>query len=345
VNREATDTKTWSFAIIGCGTIAEFHIRSLHDIPIAKLAAVSSRQQEKARAIGEREHCNWTTNYHELLAHPEVDTVIIATSSGSHAAIGLDVLRAGKHLIIEKPMAMTGEQARELIRLSEDKGLLLSVISQRRFEEHFQIVKEILENGRLGKLLLIEVTSPYYRTQAYYDSAKWRGTISQDGGALMNQGIHSIDVMLWLAGEVDHVIAKTATQTHRMEAEDLGLALIQFKNGAYGTLMASTSTKPGFLSTINLYGELGTIKIEGQEIKHWTVPGMDIPRYEAAISGGGVSDPKSITHTYHQKQFMDFISALETGVKPYVTGVDGLRAIQFIEAVYQSSATGAQINL
>ncbi|TJY44133.1 Gfo/Idh/MocA family oxidoreductase [Cohnella pontilimi] len=337
--------RTWGFAIIGCGMIAEFHIRALNDIPNTKLVAVSSRQEQKAKTIGEREQCSWTTNYHELLANPEVDIVIVATSSGSHASIGFDALRAGKHLVIEKPMAMTGDEARELIRLAEDKRLLLSVISQRRFEEPFQIVKLTLQDGRLGKLLLVEVTSPYYRTQAYYDSAEWRGTISQDGGALMNQGIHIIDVMLWLAGEVNHVVAKTATQAHRMEAEDLGLALIHFRNGAYGTLMASTSTKPGFLPTINLYGELGTIKIEGQEIKHWTVPGMEIPRYETSASEVGVSDPKSISHTYHQKQFMDVIHALETGVKPYVTGVDGLRAIAFIEAVYQSSASGTQITL
>ncbi|MDB4866386.1 MAG: oxidoreductase [Cohnella sp.] len=339
--------KTWGFAIIGCGTIADIHIRALHEIDNAKLVAVSSRREEKARAAAaaEKEQCGWMTNYHDLLAHPQVDIVIVATSSGSHAAIGLDVLNAGKHLIIEKPMAMTGTQATKLIRLSEDQGLILSVISQRRFEEHYQIVKQVIETGGLGKLLFVEVTSPYYRTQDYYDSAEWRGTISQDGGALMNQGIHSIDTMLWLAGEVDHVFAKTATQTHRMEAEDLGLALIQFKNGAYGTLMASTSTKPGFLPTINLYGEFGTIKIEGVKIIHWSVPDMDFPSYTPTASGGGVSDPKSITHIYHKKQFIDVIQALETGTKPCVTGVDGHRAVQFIEAVYQSSETGRLVSM
>ncbi|GAA3408517.1 Gfo/Idh/MocA family protein [Paenibacillus hodogayensis] len=337
--------KTWGFGIIGTGSIADFHAAAIKELERGKLVAVANRTEERAKAFADKEGCGYATDYKELLANPEIDIVCVTTSSGSHAPIGLDVLRAGKHLIVEKPIAMTTQQSLELIRAAKDNGVTLSVISQRRFEAQHVAVRRVLDSGALGKLLLVEVSLPFFRAQSYYDSAEWRGTIDQDGGALMNQGIHSIDLLLWFGGLVDTVYGKTATNTHRMEAEDLGLALLTFKSGAFGTIMASTSIQPGFATVMNLYGENGTIKLEGSDITHWTVPGVEKPDLGSNTSYGGVSDPRSISHVNHRVQMENVIAAIETGEKLYLEGIDGLRAVQLVEAIYESSAKGVPIKL
>ncbi|MEC0227374.1 Gfo/Idh/MocA family protein [Paenibacillus alba] len=336
---------TWKFGIIGCGSVADFHIEAIREIEDASLTYVSSRNEAKVKAIAEQEDCLWTTNYHELIQSTDVDIVCVTTSSGSHARIGLDVLKAGKHLVLEKPIAMTTHDAAELVRTAQERGVTLSVISQRRFETQHQAVKRVLDEGALGKLLLVETSLSFSRTQDYYDTADWRGTIAEDGGVLMNQGIHTLDLLLWFGGEVRTVFGKIATQTHDIEAEDLGLALLQFKNGAFGTIMASTSIQPGFPATLNLYGEKGTIKLEGSSIVHWTVPGKSEPNWTQARAYGGVSDPRSIVSDFHQSQFIDVIASIETGIDPLVTGEDGLRAVQLVEAIYESSAKGVQVNM
>ncbi|WP_127578749.1 Gfo/Idh/MocA family protein [Paenibacillus koleovorans] len=339
-------SKTWGIGMIGCGTIADFHMKALSEIDNAKVVAVSSRSEEKARSVAEAQGCAWYTDYKAMLADPAVDIVSVTTSSGSHYSIGMDVLRAGKHLVVEKPAAMKSADVAELIRTAQDCGVTLSVISQRRFEAQHQAVKQVIEGGDLGRLLLVEISLPWYRTQAYYDSADWRGTLAEDGGALMNQGIHSIDLLLWFGGELSTVFGKVATQTHEMEAEDLGLAIVQFKNGAFGTIMASTSIQPGFQAYLNLYGEKGTIKLEGTSITHWTVPGVEQPAFDTpTVGGGGVADPKAISFVNHKLQFIDVIRSIETGQPPLVTGADGYRAVQLVESIYASSAKGSQIVL
>jgi predicted dehydrogenase len=337
--------KTWGFGIIGTGSIADFHAAAIKEIENGKLVAVANRTEARAKAFAEKENCGYFTNYKELLASPDIDIVCITTSSGSHAPLGLEAIEAGKHVVIEKPLAMTAAQSLELIRAAKRKGVTLSVISQRRFEPQHIAVRNVLDSGALGKLLLVEVSLPFYRAQSYYDSAEWRGTIDQDGGALMNQGIHSIDLLLWFGGIVDTVYGKTATQTHKMEAEDIGLALLQFKNGAFGTIMASTSIQPGFPAALNLYGEKGTIKLEGSSIVHWTVPGVEQPEQGNAASYGGVSDPRAISHVYHRTQLINVIEAIESGKELFLKGIDGLRAVQLVESIYKSSATGLPVKI
>ncbi|OCT15569.1 NAD(P)-dependent oxidoreductase [Paenibacillus pectinilyticus] len=333
----------WRFGIIGCGTVADFHMEAIRQIDEAKLTYVSSRNEAKAKEVAEQEKCAWTTDYHQLLSSPEVDIVCVTTSSGSHATIGLDVLRAGKHLVIEKPIAMHAQDAEKLVRTAKEMGVQLSVISQRRFEAQNQAIKRVLDEGGLGKLLLVEVSLPFFRSQAYYDSAGWRGTRDADGGVLMNQGIHSLDLLLWFAGEAKSVFGKIATQTHAMEAEDLGLAIVQFENGALGSIMASTSMNPGFAATIHLYGEKGTIKLEGSTIVHWTVPGWSEPNRTARNTYGGISDPRDIVSDFHQSQLIDVMTSIETEHPPLITGEDGLRAVQLVERIYHSAAQGREL--
>lgn len=338
--------KRWNFGLIGCGSIAEFHMSAIRELDHARLAMVSDRKRARAEEIGEREQCRWVTDYTELLASPEVDIVCLTTSSGTHASIGMEVLQAGKHLLVEKPMAMTAEEAEQMNRLAAEKGLVIGVISQRRFEPQHQYTYEAVRSGKLGRLLMVEAGCPFYRTQEYYDSAPWRGTVDQDGGAVMNQGIHTIDLMLWIAGGVKSVFAKAATKTHRMEAEDIGAALLEFENGAFGQYLASTSLQPGFPPYLRVYGEHGAIKVEGTSIVHWSVPDLPEPKLDSdGSSGGGASDPLSIPNLYHRMQIADFLAALSEGRAPAVTGEDGMQAVRLVQAIYCSAQEGKEITL
>src|SRR5436190_4358670 len=318
--------RRWAVAIAGCGSIGRMHLRAFKELG-ARVVAVSSRRAEQARAVAEAEGCEHTTDAEALVRRPDVELVAITSSSGSHARLALAAIAAGKHVVVEKPMAMSPSDAGQMIAAADARGVLLSVISQRRFEPVNQAVKRAVEAGALGRLLLVEVSCPYFRSQDYYASADWRGTLDDDGGALMNQAIHSVDLMLWLAGPAREVYGRTATQTHRMEAEDLALGIVQFAGGGYGTLMASTSIRPGFQATIGLYGEAGTIKLDGAEVTHWTVPGVPAPAASGPASTG-VQGPQLGSHEHHRAQLADVLSALATGRPPAVTGADGRRAVE-----------------
>ncbi len=335
--------ENWNFGIIGCGGIAAFHRDAIQEIENARLISVSSRSEQRTRQFAQISGCEWTTDYRELLGHSDIDIICVTTSSGSHSAIGAEVLRAGKHLVIEKPIALQADEAQHLIDLANANGVTLSVISQRRFEPHFVQVKRLLDEGRLGKIMLIEAGTPYFRTQEYYDSSDWRGTIAEDGGALMNQGIHQIDLLLWLGGPVHSVYGTTATLTHQMEAEDMGVAVVKFISGAFGTIMSSTSIQPGFPPYIHLYGEKGTVKIQGQSIAHWSVEGAEAPAHNDAVLSDGSSNPLAISHIYHKLQLEDLLRSLQENRPPAVTGVDGKHAVELIQGIIASSLSGKEI--
>jgi UDP-N-acetyl-2-amino-2-deoxyglucuronate dehydrogenase len=338
--------KIWNFGIIGCGSIADSHIKAIQNMENARLAAVSSRTENRVREVAKQEQCDWTVNYHDLLSREDIDIVCVTTSSGSHAEIGEQVLKAGKHLLMEKPLAMSSDEAENLIVLAKKHKVTLSVISQIRFKTHIQEAKRMIELGKLGKLTLIEVFTPYYRTQDYYDSAAWRGTLKEDGGALLNQGIHFIDIMLWLGGKVNTVIGKTETMLHNMEAEDIGLAILQFEQGALGTIMASTNCKPGYPQSIRIYGERGNIKLTSNEITEWFIDGVPEPkRNQQADTKHGGSDPKEISYEYHQKQIKDVIYAIEHHTHPLVTGEDGRSAVKLIESIYESNRLKQEVSV
>jgi UDP-N-acetyl-2-amino-2-deoxyglucuronate dehydrogenase len=331
--------------LIGLGSIAEIHLEAIRETEGLRLAAVSSRNAARAEEIGIREGCEWSIDYKELLANKHIDMIILASSSGSHASIGLEVLEAGKHLLVEKPIAMTSAEGLQLINAAEKRGLVLSVFSQRRFEPQNIAIRRVLKEGKLGRLLMMEASCLYYRSQDYYDSKPWRGTISEDGGVLMNQAIHSIDLLLWLVGEpVLSVYGKTATQMHIMEAADMGQAVISFGNGAFGHILASTSIMPGFPPKLAFYGEKGSIVMEGTEITHWSVPDVDLPAGNGISGkGNGVSDPRDIPSTFHKLQLQDVAEALRTGKNPLVSGIEGMKAVRLIEGIYQSSRKGSEV--
>jgi UDP-N-acetyl-2-amino-2-deoxyglucuronate dehydrogenase len=333
--------KKWGFGLIGCGSIADVHLQAISSIDQARIVTVASRAEQRARNTSEKYACGWTTDYQEILENRDIDIVCITTGSGSHGRIGTEALHAGKHVLVEKPIAMSANEASSMIRLANEKQLTLSVVSQTRFFPHHQLLKRTIEEGHIGNLLLMEVSRPFYRPQAYYDEADWRGTKANDGGALLNQGIHSIDLLLWLAGKVKSVAGRTATQTHHMESEDMGLAMLTMENGGFATLMCTTSAIPGFPPSINVYGEKGTIKIVGQEITHWTVPGISLPNYENGNkSGNAGADPRNLNSAYHSMQIIDFIESVSQKRKPAVTAEAGREAVRLIELIHRSSEQG-----
>ncbi|CAH1221376.1 scyllo-inositol 2-dehydrogenase (NADP(+)) IolW [Paenibacillus allorhizoplanae] len=333
--------KKWGIGLIGCGSIADVHLEALRGIDHARIVAVASRNEQRARETSDRYACGWTTDYQEILENRDIDIVCITTGSGSHGRIGTEALQAGKHVLVEKPIAMSANEASSMIRLANEKQLTLSVVSQTRFFPHHQLLKQTIEDGQIGNLLLVEVSRPFYRSQAYYDEAAWRGTKANDGGALLNQGIHSIDLLLWLAGKVRSVAGRAATQTHHMESEDMGLAMLTMENGGFATLMCTTSAIPGFPPSINVYGEKGTIKIVGQEITHWTVPGILLPNYENDNkSGNAGADPRNLNSAYHRMQIIDFIESVSQKRKPAVTAEAGREAVRLIELIHRSSEQG-----
>jgi UDP-N-acetyl-2-amino-2-deoxyglucuronate dehydrogenase len=336
--------KKLGIALIGCGNIADSHLKAIQELEEASLIGVYSRSEERARTTAEAYGCQWTTEMNELITRDDVDVVDIITSSGSHAKIAKSALEAGKHVVVEKPLTLSVADADELIELARSKNKVLSVIFQRRFEPNIQAAKAAVDSGHLGKILLIEVRTPNFRTQEYYDSADWRGTYAEDGGALMNQGIHQIDQLVWFGGKLKSVFGKTATLTHQMEAEDLGLAIVTFENGGYGSIMASTSLSPGFAGTIHIFGEKGSILIEGPSITGWHVPGISAPRQEADNpSKDGASDPRNINYLNHKLQLDNVLKSIIKGSPLKVTAEEGRESVRLINAIYQSANTGKEI--
>jgi UDP-N-acetyl-2-amino-2-deoxyglucuronate dehydrogenase len=343
--KQATTDGPIGIAVIGCGGIGHTHARAARDLSGARLVGVSSRDADKARRVAEAEGCRHTSDAAALIADPEVALVTIATSSGSHAALALQALAAGKHVVIEKPLAMTAADGRRVIATAAERGLTLSVIFQRRFEPGFQAVAAAVASGALGRVRLIEASCPYFRPQSYYDSAAWRGTIADDGGALMNQGIHLVDLLLWVGGPARRVVAQVATQAHRMEAEDLALAVVSLDSGALATLLASTNLTPGFPHALNVYGEHGAIRTEGGAVTHWSVPGSDAPA--AVVNSAGAASPGGAfwSLAQHRAQLADVVAAIREGRAPAITGQDGLRAVALVEAVYEAARTGQAVTL
>jgi UDP-N-acetyl-2-amino-2-deoxyglucuronate dehydrogenase len=344
-------------AVIGCGGIGQTHARAFRELVGARLIGVSSRDADKARRVGEAEETAHTTDAAALIADPRVGLVSIATSSGSHAPLALAALQAGKHVVIEKPLAMNTDDGRRILAEGAQRGLTVSVIFQRRFEDTFAAVSRAVRSGALGRLLLVEASCPYFRPQSYYDAASWRGTVADDGGALMNQGIHLVDLLLWIGGPARRVTGQMATQRHQMEAEDLALAVINLQNGALATLLASTNLAPGFPHTLNVYGERGAIRTEGGAVTHWSVadagpdggingPGAPPPAKTPANTAGAASPGGAFwSLAQHRAQLHDVLDAIRHRRPPAITGEDGLRAVALVEAVYRSAYSQTPVDV
>lgn len=345
------------FAIVGCGMIARFHIRALQEIPSARVAALVSRTKESAdKLIDEIKlpPCPVFNSVEEAVKAPGVDAVIITTPSGVHRDPALIAAKAGKHVVVEKPLEITGPRCQEIIDACNHAKVQLCTIFPSRFADSSVVLKSAVDAGKFGRLTLGETTCKWWRTQQYYDEGGWKGTQALDGGgALMNQAIHSVDLLLWMMGDATHVSGFTATLAHeRIEVEDTAVAVIRFKNGALGVIQATTSVHPGYPKTIAVHGDKGSAVIEQEDVLRWdftpsTADDAKVKERFAAKVGvsGGAADPKAISHEGHRRQLADFVDAVRGNRAPKVDGREGRKAVDLICAIYESNRTGRTVAL
>jgi len=338
-------SKNLKFAIVGAGAVASHHLSALAQVSGAGVRTIVRRNAEKAREMAERFHVNWTTRYEDILKDPEIDVIDITLPSGLHADFGIRAAQAGKHVVVEKPIDVSLEKADALIEACERAGVTLAVISQNRFTDDMLKLYEILKAGQLGQLIEGDAFVKWYRPQSYYDSGIWRGTWNLDGGgAFMNQGIHFVDLLLSVMGPVAEVSAKTKTVAHKIEVEDLGVTMLEFKSGALGVIQASTAMYPGLPARLDIHGTRGTAVFEGSSLSFLHIEGQS-PFLRERVDKGGAAAPMAISVTPFVREFEDIVSAICDHRQPKVNGQEARRALQVVLAIYESSRTGRPIRL
>lgn len=347
-------SRGFGFGIIGCGMIANFHAKAVNDIRGAKVVACYDSFPAAADRFAAAQGCRGYHDLKAMLADPEVDVVTIGTPSGAHMEPAIAAARAGKHVIVEKPLEITLSRCDKIIRECEKSGVKLSAIFPSRFHRSSVELKKAVDGGRFGKLTLGEAYVKWYRTQAYYDSGAWRGTWELDGGgALMNQAIHSVDILTWLMGPVVEITSHSALLAHeRIAVEDTVVATLKFKNGALGVLEASTACYPGYLKRIEVHGSEGSAAMQEEDVVAWDFAKKS--RGDAAIhqrmaesisTAGGASDPAAIGHHGHTAQFRDVLEAIQQKRKPAIDGPEGRRSVEIILGVYKAAETGKAVKL
>lgn len=333
--------KKMRFAVIGCGRIAPKHAESIVALEEAELVAVCDIIPEKAQAFADKYGAKPYTSYEEMLEKEDLDVVTIATESDLHAPIGIAAAKAGKHVMVEKPMAMTLESADELIRTCHESGVKLAVIHQNRFNKSVKLMRQALEEGRFGNLTHGQATVRWNRDDNYYAQAPWRGTKLQDGGVLMNQSIHNIDLLQWTFGPVESVFGYTRTAMRKIEMEDVGTAVIKFKNGALGIIEAASTIYPKNIEeTLNVFGETGSVIIGGiavNRIETWEFPNSEEEKQQ--IFASQESDPPNVYGFGHREIIKDMIDAIREDRTPAIPGEEGRKALEIILAIYKCQET------
>ncbi|MEI6862087.1 MAG: Gfo/Idh/MocA family oxidoreductase [Verrucomicrobiota bacterium] len=340
------------FGIVGLGMIADFHAQALAHVTGAKLVAVATRNVEKGRAFAQKHGVPLAgPTVAELVARPDVDVVCITTSAGAHLEPALAAIRAGKHLVVEKPLEITVERVDEMLRAAEAAHVHIAPIFQGRFGDGARTVKAALAAGRLGRLVLASADVKWHRTAQYYTGT--RGTLTMDGGgALMAQAIHGLDLLQWFAGMPAEVFCRSTRRVHTgIESEDTASATLRFPDGALGSITASTAVWPGWQRRLEICGEHGSIALEDDRIARWDFrearPEDDAIRAakDTAALGTGASAPNAISFVGHQRQMQDLVDALRAGRAPALDGREGRKAVALVRALYASAASGAPVRL
>lgn len=325
------------FGLVGCGAISHLHIAAIQACENAELTAVCDRHEPALEKAVAATGAKGYLDYHEMLADAGIDAVDIVTATGTHAELGKEAARAGKHVMVEKPIDVTLESAQELIDVCHENHVKLSCIYQRRFYPSVQQLRAAVQKGDFGRLVECCCHTKWYRDQAYFDVARWRGTWAMDGGgALMNQSIHYIDLMQYIMGDVEEVMGYTATLAHQnIETEDVGVAALRFKSGALGLIEGTTSAYPGFSTRLDVHGVHGTVMLEDDVVKFWQFEN-GLPCDESL---------KTKDEQGHRLQMRDFCDAIINDREPAVTGEDALKALRIIMAIYESSRSGKPVRL
>lgn len=332
------------FGIAGCGRIARVHANEILASPQAELVAVSDIDPRALRDFASYYNVKGYRDYKKMLEEQDLDVVVICTPSGLHAKMGIMAAWSGIHVLVEKPLAMTLADADMLVNACEKAGVILSVVMQKRFNRFFQILKSAVDDGRFGKLSHASATVRWNRDEAYFLSNPWRGRKAKDGGVMMNQAIHIIDILSWLMGGVESVYAYTATRCRPIEAEDVGVAALKFRNGALGTIEAASTVFPRNLEqTIAVFGEMGTVVIGGEKadtVMTWRFSETREDDQMACLEEGA----KCSVEPGHQAVLQDMVKAILTGGRPVVDGREGRKALEIVLGIYRSSETGMPVS-
>lgn len=334
------------FGIIGCGRVAPRHAQSLVQLHSTELGAVADVKATRADAFAEKYAAVPHTDYRALLDRTDIDAVSVCAPSGLHAAISIDAMRAGKHVLVEKPIAIRLEDADRMIQVAKEEGVTLAVVLQNRYNHPMQQLRALIDEGGLGRLYLGNACVRWFRPQSYYED-DWHGTWEMDGGALMNQSIHHIDALQWFMGPVAAVNAYTATLAHEMEAEDVGVAALRFTNGALGVIEGSTLTWPQNLEgSVAVFGERGSVKIGGTALNRitlWKVEGQ--LEEESEILTSQRVDPPSVYGYSHREVIRNFADAVLTGAEPDTSGPEARRSLELVLAIYESARSHREVRL
>ena len=337
---------TINFGLIGCGRVAPRHAQSIGELASARLIAVADVVELRAARFAKDYHADLYLDYRRLLERRDVDVVSICTPSGMHASMAIEAMQAGKHVVVEKPMALNLNDADRMIATAQSTGRKLCVVLQNRYNPPMQDLRRAVDEGKLGRLLVGNATVRWYRPQEYYEDG-WHGTHAMDGGALMNQSIHHIDALQWLMGDVESVFAYTATLAHRMEAEDVGVVAIRFKGGALGTVEGSTVTFPENLEgSVAIFGERGSVKIGGTALNRkvmWKIEGGI--EHERELLTRDQVDPSYVYGFSHTAVIADMLAALREDRAPRTHGAVARKSVAIVLAIYESSRLGRPVDL
>jgi len=334
------------FGIIGCGVIAPTHVQAIKECPEAELVAVCDIDEPKGRAFAaDQGGVAFYQDHREMVRDPAVDVVCVCTPSGLHADGAIAAARAGKNILCEKPLDIRRERMSRMIDAVEKAGVTMGCVFQSRTVPEYIRVRRAVQKGVLGKMTLADAFLKDYRSRAYYASAGWRGTWALDGGgALMNQGVHGVDLLMWLVdNEVERVFARADHKVRDIEVEDTCVAALQFRNGAYGTLIGTTSCNPGEVRRIEIHGDVGTLICTGSKITRWALAAepdaraKDVDQTQQAIDEGTTGDNRAVTAHGHAFLVADLVQAIKQGRDPYITGRSARKAVDLILAIYQSA--------
>jgi len=333
-------------ALVGCGRISKNHFDAIAKIGELRLTAVCDEVESRAREAGEQRGVAWYTDFAKLLTEAPCDAVVIATPSGLHPVHGIAAARAGKHVICEKPMATSLKGADDLVRACDEARVQLFVVKQNRLNPAIQLLKRAVDKGRFGRIYMANTTVLWSRPQEYYDQAPWRGTWEFDGGAFLNQASHYVDLMQWLVGPVDNVMAKTATLARRIESEDSGIAALRFRSGALGSIVVTMLTFPKNLEgSITILGEKGTAKVGGtavNKVEHWSFADYDD---DDKLVDQAATAPTSVYGFGHEGYYRNVVAALRGHERPDTDGRGGRKSLELILAIYESARTNRDVAL
>lgn len=332
--------------VIGTGAIAHKHAQAYRNIGF-KITVCTNTNEQKGRAFASQYGAEFVASYEEVCRHPDVEYVDVCTFPDFRLQPIEICATTGKHVLVQKPMSTNLETARTMMEIADKAGIVLGVVSQHRFDDASIFVSKAIKAGRLGRILQCDCYVKWYRSDEYYSRPVKGSWAAEGGGALINQGIHQVDIARWLCGDVTEVSAQWQLGAiHKIESEDIVNALIQYGNGATGVIQASTAFWPGYTERVEIHGTKGTAILSGDKLSTWDVrddSGEPAPVANPALSGA--SDPMAIPLQPFERQFRDFADAIQSKRKPLVSEEEGYRALQVVDAIYRACRTGQKVTL